>query len=71
MKCYVCRLIPLIKIKYNQINFFQNKDIFLENQENFAMVECSCIKGHNIITSLKTYLIYCKIKHNFLTLCEE
>ena len=70
MRCYTCRYIPLIKIKYNQTNFFQNKEIFLENKEDFAMVECSCIKGHNIITSLKTYLIYCKIKHNFLTLCE-
>jgi hypothetical protein len=71
MRCYTCRYIPLIKIKYNQTNFFQNKEIFLENKEDFAMVECSCIKGHNINTSLKTYLIYCKIKHNFLTLCEE
>jgi len=71
LRCYSCRHIPLIRIKYNQINIIQNKDIFFEKNEDIAMVQCSCIKGHNINTSLKTYLIYCKIKHNFLSLCEE
>ena len=71
LRCYACRNIPLIRINYNQINIIQNKDIFLKKNEDIAMVQCSCIKGHNIITPLKTYLIYCKIKHNFLTLCEE
>jgi hypothetical protein len=71
LRCYVCRHIPLIRIRYNQINIIQNKDIFFEKKEDIAMVQCSCLKGHNINTSLKTYLIYCKIKHNFLTLCEE
>ena len=71
LRCYACRHIPLISIKYNQINIIQNKDMFFGKNEDIAMVQCSCIKGHNINTSLKTYLIYCKIKHNFLTLCEE
>ena len=71
MRCSACSLIPLIRIKYSQINIFQNKDIFLANHNEFAKVQCLCIKGHNITTSLKTYLIYSKIKHNFFTLCEQ
>ena len=71
MRCYDCSFIPLIKIKYSQISLFQNKDIFFENNGKFAMVQMFCQKGHTIVTSLKQYLLNCKINHNFLSLCGE
>ena len=71
MRCYDCSFIPLIKIKYSQINLIQNKDIFLENNDKYAMVQLFCCKGHDITTTLKQYLMSCKINHNFLSLCGE
>ena len=71
MRCYDCSFIPLIKIKYSQINIIQNKEIFSENYDKYAMVQLYCCKGHSITTKLKQYLINCKINHNFLSLCGE
>ena len=71
MRCYECSFIPLVKIKYSQINIIQNNETFSENNDKYAMVQLCCSKGHNITTTLKKYLINCKINHNFLSLCGE
>ena len=71
MRCYECSFIPLVKIKYSQINIIQNNETFSENNDKYAMVQLYCSKGHNITTTLKKYLINCKINHNFLSLCGE
>ena len=71
MRCYDCSYIPLLKIKYNQVNLIQNEEIFSKNIDKYSMVQLLCPKGHNITATMKQYLINCKINHNFLSLCGQ
>ena len=71
MRCYECSYIPLIKIKYSDINLLQNKESFLESHKEIVLAELLCSKGHLIITPLKQYLINCGINHNFISLCGQ
>ena len=71
MRCYDCSLIPLIKIKYNEINVLQNKESFLQKHKEIAIAELFCFKGHYISTPLAQYLINCGINHNFISLCGQ
>ena len=68
LRCYDCSHIPLIKIKYNELNFISNKEIF-EKKEDLVLVDLFCSKGHKISTPLNQYLINCRINHNFISLC--
>ena len=69
MRCYDCSYIPLIKIKYADLNLLQNQETFLEKHKDIVSVELFCSKGHIISTPLKQYLINCGINHNFISLC--
>jgi len=71
MRCYDCSLIPLIKIKYNEINVLQNKESFLQKHKEIVIAELFCFKGHYISTPLAQYLINCGINHNFISLCGQ
>ena len=71
MRCYDCSHIPLIKIKYSEINLLQNKEAFLQKHKEIVIAELFCFKGHNISTPLKQYLINCGINHNFISLCGQ